>query len=172
MREKGNKQNQSINNTLVRLQFNHACIDPASLSGLALKLPCLKELHIENCAFVNSTIEDINKPAKIHMPNTSLDKLTLHWSGEYSNTWSNQYSKLPLKVFTTTGNNSNSRKKKFKYYGLDGLEMKTISAKEYKEGLKVDSKDCLSFYIECRDITTIRIKFNDLPRQISLNLKE
>lgn len=168
LRGKGIKKNQIINNTLIRLKFNHACIDPASLSDLALGFPSLEELYVQNCAFVNSTLAALSKPAKIHMPNKSLNLLTLHWSGEYVSTWFNQYSKLHLKIFTTTSNHDSSRnRKKYHYYRIDGLEMKTIAAKEFNGKVKSDSRNCLSFDIACKDITTINIRFNGLLHQIT-----
>lgn len=52
--------------------------------------------------------------------------------------------------------------------------MKSIAAEDYEEGLKLDSTTtpCLSFNIECKDISAIKIKFNDLPHEIIFTPKQ
>lgn len=124
--------------SIMRLKFNHSWIRSEYLSELAFRLPSLKELCIENCIFLAKTTSKANNPAKISIPDTTLDTLALIWSGEYTDTWTHQYSKVHLKISLNSSSNSSStsNKRKHQYYGLGRMEMKQITAKEYKEELE------------------------------------
>lgn len=106
--------------------------------------------------------------AKIYMPDKSLDTITLHWSGEYTDSCMHQYTKLHMKIFLTSWTVNNDQEKHFQYYALDYLEMNSSAVEDYEGGLNLDpTTTCLSFDIECRDISLIKIKFNNLPHEIS-----
>lgn len=135
-------------------------------------------MWIDNCFFWNSKeFKGVNSPAVINVQDTSLGTATLHWSGKDIDAQAYLYSTLHLKLFVSSSSstaNNTRQKRQFQYYGLgdDQQEMKKITAKEYKEELEKDTLDCLSCDIACRDISIIIIKFNDLPRNIILNLKQ
>lgn len=162
-------QGPTIVDSLVRLKFSHACIDPDSLSELVLTFPSLKDLYIENCAFVYKSVETLHCPALINLEGTSLDTITLHWSGRHIGDWMYQYSKMHLRIHLTSRAGSNQGEK-YQHYALETSEITTITPEQYKEELQVDPVTYLSFDITCVDISAIKIKINDLPREIILNL--
>lgn len=115
---KGNTQSPTINNSTVRLKLDHSWIDPEALSELISRLTALKELCITNCVFFPNTTTNDNElehSGKIYMPDKSLDPLTLHWSGEYTGTWTYQYTKLHMKIFFTSWLSDSNQERKYQF---------------------------------------------------------
>lgn len=90
-------------------------IDPEALAEMVFRTPNLKHLIVKNCIFITAVLKKADNPAEIIMPNTSLDTLSLVWSGDYTGTWDDRYAKLQLKVVTTSSSTGNRPQ----YYGLD-----------------------------------------------------
>lgn len=151
-----------IINGLTRLKLDYSWIDEEAVSELVIRFPNLKQLCIMNCIFSNSNSNSANNAAKIIMPDISLDVLALFWSGGYTGTWNNQYSKAILKISTSSMTDGGHNKKRIQHFGLDGSEMKTITEEEYEMETKADTIGCLSYEITCRYIRTVIIKLNDL----------
>lgn len=107
LQEAGTVDNIITNDSIINLKLSNSRIDPQSLCQLVHRLPKLKDLCIDNCAFSNAADptdttnpnfdeQVINNPAITSIPDTSLDTLSLNWCGKYGEDWHDQYSKLHL----------------------------------------------------------------------------